>query len=540
MTDFPVSFDPLDYPHASRRTVVYAKNGMTCAGNPTAASVGLQTLLMGGNAVDAAVAMAATQPLVEPACNGLGSDAFVMVWKDGKLHGLNASGPAPAAASIEACRAKGFEAIPKYGVCASDVPGAVSAWSAVHERFGRLSFADVMAPAICYAEDGYPVSPTIADLWARAFRLYSGMRDDPQFEPWFEHFAPEGRAPRAGEIFRSPEMGATLRAIAETHGEAFYRGEIAEKIGAFYQKHGGFMTADDLARYHPEWVDPISINYRGYDVWEMPPNGHGITVLMALKILAGLELPGRLTAETMHRQIEAMKLAMSDTAEHVTEPSSMRVTVDELLSDEYTARRRALIGETAILPEAGDPRGSNTVYFCAADRDGMMVSFIQSNYMGFGSGIVVPGTGVSMNNRVANFRMDPKHANCLEGGKRPYHTIIPGFLTKDGEAVGPFGIMGGFMQPQAHVQVVENLIDWHLNPQQALDAPRWQWTGGRKVDIESDVPASEILKLQRRGHEITVKTDLTAMGRGQMILRSADGTLVGATEKRTDGQIMCY
>lgn len=533
-------FDPLDYPHPSRRTVVYARNGMTCAGNPTAASVGLQVLLRGGNAVDAAVAMAAVQPVAEPTGNGLGSDAFVMVWKDGRLYGLNGSGPSPAAASIDAMRAKGHETIPSWGVLASDVPGAVGAWAETHARFGRLSFEEVLAPAIRCAEEGVPVSPTVSALWQAAVKLYSGMRGDPQFEPWFAQFAPEGRAPEPGEIFRSPEMAETLRRIAATGGEDFYRGETARRIGDFFAEHGGFLTAGDLARWRPEWVEPISVNYRGYDVWEMPPNGHGITVLMTLRILEGMRLEGRLTAETMHRQIEAMKLAMSDTATHVTEPSAMRVMIDELLSKSYAERRRALIGEEAILPEAGDPRGSSTVYFCAADRDGMMVSFIQSNYRGFGSGIVVPGTGVSMNDRLENFRMDPEHVNRLEGGKRPYHTIIPGFLTKDGEAVGPFGIMGGFMQPQAHVQVVQNLIDWHLNPQQALDAPRWQWVGGRRVEIEGDVPAAEILRLVRRGHEVTVKADLSAMGRGQMILRNAEGVLCGATEKRTDGQIMCF
>ena len=533
-------FDPLDYPHSSRRTVVYAKNGMTCAGNPTAASIGLQTLIKGGNAVDAAVAMAAAMPLVEPTGNGLGADAFVMVWKDGKLYGINGSGPSPKAASIEALRAKGCDKMPAYGVLASDVPGAVGTWAAVHERFGRMAFSDALAPAIDYAEKGFPVSPTVADLWARSVKLYAGMRDDPQFEPWFEHFAPEGRAPEPGDVFRSPDIAKTLRRIAETKGEAFYRGEIAEKIAEFFAAHGGFLTKEDLAAWHPEWVEPLHINYKGYDVWEMPPNGHGITVLMTLKILAGLELGAPLTAETMHKQIEAMKLAMRDTAAHVTEPSAMRVTTDELLSDDYAAARRALIGEKAVLPDAGDPRGSSTVYFCAADSDGMMVSFIQSNYRGFGSGIVVPATGIAMNDRMENFQFDPSHANCLAGGKRPYHTIIPGFLSKDGEPVGPFGIMGGFMQPQAHVQVVQNLVDWHLNPQQALDSPRWQWTGGLKVDIESDVPAAEIQKLIRRGHLVTVKADLTAMGRGQMILRSPEGIYCGATEKRTDGQIMAY
>lgn len=533
-------FDPLDYPHSSRRTVVYARNGMTCAGNPTAASIGLQMLLKGGNAVDAAVAMAAAMPLVEPTGNGLGSDAFVMVWKDGKLYGLNGSGPSPAGATRERMRERGFDAVPAYGTLSSDVPGCVAAWSALEKRFGRFSFREVIEPAARYAEEGFPVSPTVALLWERAFRLYSGMREDPQYAPWFEAFAPMGRAPKPGEIFRSPDMAKTLRRIAETEGEAFYKGDIAEKIARFYGEHQGFLSADDLAAYEPEWVDPISINYKGYDVWEMPPNGHGITVLMALRILAGMELGAPLSAETLHKQIEAMKLAMADTAKHVTEPSAMRVTTAELLSEVYAAKRRALIGEEALMPNAGDPRGSSTVYFAAADRDGMMVSFIQSNYRGFGSGIVIPGTGISMNDRANNFSLDPEHVNCLAGSKRPYHTIIPGFLTKDGEAVGPFGIMGGFMQPQAHVQVVENLIDWHLNPQQALDAPRWEWVGGKRVEVEADMPQAEILKLARRGHEVSVKADLTLMGRGQMILRSREGVLCGATEKRTDGQVMCF
>ncbi len=539
-------FDALHYPHSSRRTVVHAKNGMVASGNPTASSIGLQTLLKGGNAVDAAVAMAASMPLVEPTGNGLGSDAFVMVWKDGRLFGLNGSGPSPAGASIESYRAKGLDHVPARGVHSVDVPGAVGAWAAVHERFGRLSFEETLAPAIRYAEEGFPVSPTVADNWERGFRLFSGLRESERaagrdaawLEPWFEHFAPEGRAPLPGEVFASPDIARTLRRIAATKGEDFYRGELAREIAGFFAAHGGFLSEEDLAAYRPEWVEPISVSYRGYDVWEMPPNGHGITVLMALQILKGFEPGERLTAATMHRQIEAMKLAMSDTAEYVTEPSAMRVTVENLLNPAYAESRRALIGERAMLPKAGDPRGSSTVYFCAADRDGMMVSFIQSNYRGFGSGVVIPGTGISINDRAENFRFDAAHANRLEGGKRPYHTIIPGFLTKDGEAVGPFGIMGGFMQPQAHVQVLENLIDWRLNPQQALDAPRWQWTGGRHVDVEYDMPQAEVLGLIRRGHEISVVADLNLMGRGQMILRDPSGVYVGGTEKRTDGTIM--
>ena len=335
-------------------------------------------------------------------------------------------------------------------------------------------------------------------------------------------------------------MAKTLKEIAATKGEAFYRGAIAEKIDAFFKKHNGFLTKEDLAAFKPEWVDPISVNYHGVDVWELPPNGHGITVLMALQILKDMNLAERDCADTMHKQIEAMKLAMVDTAEYVAEPSFMRVSVDQLLSEDYAAKRRALINDKAIMPEPGDPGCPSTVYFCCADADGNMVSFIQSNFRGFGSGIVVPGTGISLNDRAENFKFDENHANALTGGKRPYHTIIPGFLTQDGKPLGPFGIMGGWMQPQAHVQVVMNMIDWHLNPQQALDAPRWQWVGGKKVEVEQETPNYIIRQLQRMGHQIIVQPDPYHMGRGQVILRDENGVLCGATEKRTDGQIMSY
>ena len=535
-----MQFDAQDYPYASKRHVVYARNGMVCAGNPTATAAGLKTLLKGGNAVDAAVTVASTLPVVEPTGNGLGADCFAIIWYKGKMYGLNASGPAPKANSIAALKARGYDKIPSYGVEPINVPGAVAGWMAMHERFGSLDLEEVMKPAIEYAENGFPVSPNISRLWEEAWGIYSKYRDRPEFAGWFETFAPKNTWLRPGEMFRNPDIAKSLRLIAKTKGEAFYRGELAEKMDAFFKKHNGFLTAEDLAAYKPEWVDPISVNYHGYDVWELPPNGHGITVLMALQILKGFELGERDCADTMHKQIEAMKLAMMDTAAHVADPRTMRVTVDELLSERYAADRRALIGEEAITPTAGDPRYHSTVYFCCADGEGNMVSLIQSNFRGFGSGIVIPGTSISLNDRAENFKFDENHPNALEGGKRPYHTIIPGFLTKDGEAVGPFGIMGGFMQPQAHVQVVMNMIDWHLNPQQALDAPRWQWVGGKNVEFEQDTPNRITRLLQRRGHNIIVQPDPYHMGRGQMILRDKDGVLCGATEKRTDGQIASF
>ncbi len=535
-----IDFDVQNYPYPSRRSVVYAKHGMCCAGNPHAASAGLQVLLKGGNAVDAALAMSFALPVVEPTGNGLGSDCFAILWFRGKLYGINASGPAPMAASVAALKARGFDKIPSYGVETVDVPGAVAGWVALHDRFGSMPLEDITAPAVSFAEEGFPVTPNIAYLWGKSFETYTPYRDKPEFAGWFETFAPKGRAPVAGELFGCPAMGRTIREIAATNGESFYRGGIAERIGQWFAKYGGFLTADDLAAYSPEWVEPISTNYRGYDVWEIPPNGHGISVLMALNILKGMTPGDRDSAETIHRQLEAMKLAMSDAAEYVTEPAYMKVTTAQLLSEAYAAKRRALIGDTALMPAAGDPGTPSTVYVCSADKEGNMVSMIQSNYRGFGSGMVVPDLGVSMNDRVENFRFDEAHPNALLGGKRPYHTIIPGFLTKDGEPVGPFGVMGGFMQPQGHVQVVQNMIDWHLSPQQALDAPRWQWVGGRNVQVEQDFPNHVIRQLQARGHHIMVQPDLTGMGRGQVIVRDRSGVLCGGTEKRTDGQIMSY
>ena len=331
-----------------------------------------------------------------------------------------------------------------------------------------------------------------------------------------------------------------VNGFIETYGDAFYKGELADKIDAFMQEHNGFLRKSDLEAYKPEWVEPLSVNYRGYDIWELPPNGHGITVLMALNILKGYNFTERDTVETMHKQIEAMKLSFVDTKEYVAEPSYMKVTAEQLLSERYAADRRALINDKALEPVVGDPRYSSTVYFCTADAEGNMVSMIQSNYRGFGSGIVVPGTSISFNDRAENFSFDETHPNALQGGKRPYHTIIPAFMTKDGQAVSAFGIMGGFMQPQAHVQVAMNMIDFGLNPQQALDAPRWQWIGGKTVEVEQDTPNHIIRQLQRMGHNVVVQPDPYHMGRGQIIIRDEDGVLCGATEKRTDGQIACF
>jgi len=341
-------------------------------------------------------------------------------------------------------------------------------------------------------------------------------------------------------MWNSPGHAETLESIASSYAESFYRGELADKIDSFSKQYGGYITKEDLAAFQPEWVEPIGVNYRGYDVWEIPPNGQGIIALMALNILKGFEFNEKDSVDTYHKHMEAMKLAFIDGQKYVTDISKMDVKVEQLLSQAYGEQRRSLIGESALMPEPGNPPRGGTVYLAAADSEGNMVSFIQSNYMGFGSGLVVPGTGISLQNRGHNFSLNPEDANCLEPGKKTYHTIIPGFLTKDGKPVGPFGVMGGFMQPQGHMQVITNTIDFGLNPQAALDAPRWQWTEGKTIEVENSFPAHIAQALARKGHNIKVALDGGGFGRGQIIWVNEDGVLMGGTESRTDGCVAAW
>ncbi|UOF90719.1 gamma-glutamyltransferase family protein [Fodinisporobacter ferrooxydans] len=535
-----MKYDALSYPYPSRRVPLYANNGMVATSQPLAAQAGLEILKKGGNAIDAAIATAACLTVVEPTSNGIGGDAFALVWTNGQLHGLNASGPAPKALSIDALKQAGYSEIPKFGLVPVTVPGAPSAWAQLSRRFGKLPLTEVLRPAIEYAANGYPVSPTLGMYWKRAYRLYKEQCVEPEFAAWFETFAPDGRAPEIGEMWRSKGHASTLQAIAETNAEAFYRGEIAEQIDQFSKQYGGFLSIEDLLDYQPEWVKPIHVNYRGYDVWEIPPNGQGLVALLALNILKGFDFPAKDAVDTYHKQIEAIKLAFADGKRWITDVRHMGISVERLLSEAFAAERRALIKDTAIQPEPGTPPQGGTVYLATADREGNMVSFIQSNYMGFGSGLVVPGTGISLQNRGHNFSLDLSHENRLEPGKKTYHTIIPGFLTKDDQAVGPFGVMGGFMQPQGHVQVVMNAIDFHLNPQAALDAPRWQWMEGMKVQVERNIPEHIVQELARRGHNIQVSLDSGSFGRGQVIWRNEHGVLVGGTEPRTDGCVAAW
>ncbi|MCL6517546.1 gamma-glutamyltransferase family protein [Alicyclobacillus sp.] len=534
-----MSFDAMYHPYPSRRTTVFARRGMVATSHPLAAQAGLEVLQRGGNAIDAAIATAAALTVVEPTSNGIGGDAFAIVWSGGRLHGLNSSGPAPQHLTIDAVRAAGHDEMPRFGWLPVTVPGAPAAWAALSERFGRLPLSEVLAPAVRLAEEGHPVSPVAAHYWQIAHRRYAELEGE-AFRPWMDTFAPDGRAPQAGELWASPGHARTLRLIGQTRAEAFYRGELADEVDAFARRTGGLLRKEDLAAFRPEWVDPVSVSYRGYEVWELPPNGQGIIALMALNILNGFEFSAKDDVETVHRQIEALKLAFADGKQYITDPRFMPVHVEQLLSPAYAQARRELIGRQALDPVPGRPDRGGTVYLATADQDGNLVSFIQSNYMGFGSGIVVPGTGISLQNRGHTFSLDPSHVNALAPGKRTYHTIIPGFLTRGGEPVGPFGVMGGYMQPQGHLQVVMNLIDFHLNPQAALDAPRWQWTEGRKVVVEREFPAHIAQALARRGHEIQVANDAGGFGRGQVIWRLANGVLAGGTEPRTDGTIACW
>ena len=534
-----MDFAALQYPYPSRRSVVYAKNGMVATSQSLAAQAGLQILRQGGNAVDAAVATAACLTVVEPTSNGIGGDAFALVWLKEQLYGLNASGPAPAALTLELLAQRGLRKMPVDGWLPVTVPGAPAAWATLIGRFGRLKLTEVLAPAIEYAETGFPVSPVISRQWAAGYQRFSVL-DGPEFRCWLETFAPAGRAPLAGEIWRSPTHAATLRRLADSNCHDFYQGELSRKIDAFSRQYGGCLLASDLAAYQPEWVEPISVNYRGYDVWELPPNGHGLVTLLALNILQGIEFAQKEDVDTYHQQIEAIKLAFADGLKYIADPRQMRVDVADMLTAAYATERRKLIGSEAALPVAGKPAKGGTVYLATADREGNMVSYIQSNYMGFGSGLVVPGTGIALHNRGCNFSLDPAHANALAPGKRPYHTIIPGFLTKDGRAIGPFGVMGAFVQPQGHLQVVTGMLDFGLNPQAALDAPRWQWLRDKTVELEAGFPAEIAAELAARGHDIQWAGENLHLGRGQIILRDENGVLAGGTEPRTDGTVAAW
>ena len=538
-----LAFDSLVNPYPAARTPIYAKNGMVATSQPLAANAGLEILKKGGNAVDAAVATAAALTVVEPSSNGIGGDGFAIVWMKEKMYGLNASGPSPQSLTIENVKAKGHDKIPKFGWTPVTVPGAPHAWASLVEKFGNLTLSEVLEPAINLAEEGFPVSPAVSYYWQKSYeRFKEDSKGTATFDEWFKTFTPHDRAPKPGEIVTLPNHGATLRQIGETNARSFYEGELAEKIAKASEDNDGYITLDDLKNFKPEWVTPISVNYRGYDVWEIPPNGQGIVALMALNTLKGFDIKEKESFETYHRQFEAMKRAYISGKHYVTEESKMSVTTEELLSESYANQQRSKITDKASDTEPDlVPAKGGTVYLATADKDGNMVSFIQSNYMGFGSGVVVPDTGIALQNRGFDFSLDENHANRLEGGKKSYHTIIPGFLTKSGQAVGPFGVMGGYMQPQGHVQVIMNTIDFQLNPQASLSSPRWQWVEGKTFMVEKEFPTWIAKQLAEAGHEIKVELEAGNFGRGQIIWRDHEtGVLIGGTEDRCDGYIAHY
>jgi gamma-glutamyltranspeptidase/glutathione hydrolase len=525
----------------SRRSGVLGRHGMVATSQPLAAIAGLEMLMKGGNAADAAVTVAAMLNVVEPMSTGIGGDCFALVYeaKTGQVTALNGSGRAPAAFTLEEAQRRGLKEIPLLGPLPVTVPGTASGWEALLRRFGTMTLADCLAPAIATAEEGFPVSERISAGWQRSTEKLS--RDAEAARVYLP-------APKVGEIHRQPDLAHTFRIVAEGGAEAFYRGTLAERIAACVQSHGGYLTIDDLATHTATWEMPIRTTYRDVEVLEHPPNGQGLAALLALNIVEGYELAAMdyFDPARWHFMIEAMRMGMADAARYVADPALVNVPVGSLLSKEYATQRRALIepDRSVELMAPGQPEHRDTVYLTVADGQGNAVSFINSLYYGFGSGLVVPGTGICLQNRGACFTLEPGHPNALAGGKRPYHTIIPAMALRDGQLWLSFGVMGGFMQPQGHLQVLVNMIDHALDPQQALNAPRFRVDerGGPRVAIETGVPLKTRKTLAAMGHEV-VPEPLFAPGFGSGDIIAADpdtGALWGASDPRKDGCAVAY
>jgi gamma-glutamyltranspeptidase/glutathione hydrolase len=568
------------------RSEVLARHGMVCTSVPAATEVGIDILKRGGSAVDAAIAANATLGLMEPVSNGIGGDLFAIVYsaKENKLYGINGSGRSPLALNYDQMKSElaklHRETIPPVGMLPISVPGTVDAWAELHKRFGKLKLSDDLAPAIRYAEEGFPVTELIAYYWAFGPRLYKGLPG-----AFLETYTLDGkgRTPAKGDIFKNPALAKTLRLIAEKGRDAFYKGEIADKVDEFMQANGGFLRKPDFEKHTSTWVEPVSTSYRGYDVFELPPNGQGIAALQMLNILEGFDLRamGRNSPETLHTMIEAKKIAWADRAKFYADPAFAKIPLAGLLSKKYAAERRKLIDPNHATKkvEAGNPQNGvgvpprrsvetsargragsssviddgDTIYLCTADDEGNMVSLIQSNYRGMGSGIVVPGLGFMFQDRGELFSMDPSHANVYTPGKRPFHTIIPGFVMKNDKPWEAFGVMGGGMQPQGHVQVLTNQIDFGLNVQEAGDASRWQHEGdneptgekmtepGGYVEVESGIPYETVRELRKKGHD--VRFDVGGYGGYQAIkveIHDGQRVYVGASESRKDGMAAGY
>ena len=533
-------------PFASRSEVI-AENGMAATSHPLATQTAIEVLQQGGNAIDAAIAANAVLGLVEPTGCGIGGDLFAIVWdaETQQLYGLNSSGPSPQAMTIDFVKDQGLEKIPAYGPLPVTVPGAVAGWTALHKKFGRKNFKSLFSSAINYAENGFPVTELIAyylDGSSKRFKDYPNFAD-----VWMKN----GATPKKGEIFKNPALANTYKQIANTYGEAFYKGDIAENIATFIQEQGGLLSIEDLANFIPEWIDPVSINYRGYDVWELPPNGQGIAALQILNILENYDIPSMEldSAEYVHLFTEAKKLAFEDRAYYYADPNFADIPTSTLISKPYAKERLKLIDPKQAKDSynAGLEIG-DTIYLTVADKDGNMVSLIQSNYRGMGSGMVPKGVGFMLQDRGEMFSLDPDHKNSLVGGKRPFHTIIPAFITKNNEPFISFGLMGGAMQPQGHAQIVINLIDFGMNLQEAGDAPRIRHAGssqptgeimldGGYISLENGFSQSTRDQLLKMGHKL--KYDKGSFGGYQAIMRK-DGVYFGASESRKDGQASGY
>ncbi|MGJ3232615.1 MAG: gamma-glutamyltransferase [Oceanicaulis sp.] len=551
--------------HFATRSPVIGTGGMAATAHPLASQVALDILKAGGNAVDAAIAANAAIGLMEPVGNGIGGDLFVIIWdpETQQVYGLNAAGASPQNLSYdELVEIVGEDgSIPPLGPLPVSVPGTVDGWFAMHERFGSMGMDQILAPAISYAENGFPVTETIAYYWDRNMAVFERRSDElVEFDnARATYYTEDGDAPREGEIFRNPDLAETFRQLAEGGRDAFYEGEIARTMDAYMRRIGGYLRYEDFAAHSSQWIDPVSVNYRGYDVWELPPQGQGIAALQMLQVLEAYDLAsmGFMSPEALHVMIEAKRLSFEDRARFYADPDFADIPVEALISEDYAEERRALISMDAAMESVphGDPailEEGDTTYLTVADGNGMMVSLIQSNYRGMGSGLVPDGLGFMLQNRGEMFSLDPDHANVYAPGKRPFHTIIPAMVTKDGEAYLSFGLMGGAMQPQGHVQIVTNIVDFGMNVQEAGDAARWRHDGSTEptdpltpaggkgvVLVESGVPQAVREALEALGH--VVRDGDGGFGGYQAIRRDPEtGVLFGASEMRKDGAAQGY
>ena len=548
MTMSGYGYDRITGEQFASRSEVIGQHGMVATSHPLATQIGIDVLKKGGTAIDAAIAANIALGLMEPTGSGIGGDLFAIVWdaKEQKLFGLNASGPAPQSISLDYFKQQNLAKIPPFGPLPVTVPGAVDGWVKLHEKFGNQSFASLFEPTIDYAKKGHPVTETIAYYLDRSKETFK------QYPNFSEVWMKDGETTGKGDIFKNPQLANTLEIIAEKGRAGFYEGEVAKTIADFIQAQGGFLTYEDLANFNSEWVEPVSTNYRGYDVWELPPNGQGMVALQILNILENFDVKkmGLFSSDYVHLFTEAKKLAFADRAKHYADPNFSKIPIEQLVSKSYAKERAALIdlAKAAQVDESGIPNGGDTIYLTAADQFGNMISLIQSNYRGMGSGMVPPGLGFMLQDRGELFSLEEGHANVIEGGKRPFHTIIPAFVTKDDKPYLSFGVMGGATQPQAHAQIIINLIDFGYNLQEAGDAPRLVHTGssqptdeimldGGSLSLETGFGIAIEEALKKKGHKLQYQKGIFG---GYQAIMIKDGVYFGASESRKDGQASGY